>query len=130
MNLLKDDNGVAFGIVGESGSSAKIYYSLKNQLMSEHQNIIDAPNSFEIPKEVNTLEKMNLYAKENGGILFFPTNSIADLKDDSHVIQEAILANCNTTFFLKKEESVHVSAKQVQTHANTFGLDGLEHTDK
>lgn len=80
----------------------KVYYSLKNQLMTEHQNIIDAPNSFEIPEEINTIEQMNSYAKENGGILFYPTNSIADLKNDLHVNQEAILANCNTAMFLSR----------------------------
>lgn len=28
------------------------------------------------------------------------------------------------------KEPVHVSSQKVQTHANTFGLDGLVHTDK
>lgn len=62
---------------------AKIFYFANNPLMSEHQNVIDHPDSVALPENITTFEEMEIWAKEqqfDGECsLFFPTASIKDL---------------------------------------------------
>lgn len=61
--------------------SKKVYYSKRNRLMSEWEDLLSDPHYEEIPYEIESFEEMGLWAKKHGGTLFFPTSSIVDLRD-------------------------------------------------
>lgn len=78
-------------------SRKKMFYVKSNPLMSEHQSIIDNPNSEAVPEEYcGSIESINDYVREKGGSLFFPTNSIDDFKNLSDEQKNAIESNVNT----------------------------------
>lgn len=74
---------------------AKIYYTKHNPLIVEWEDYIEKSEDeyIEIPCEVVEIEKMSTFAKEKGGILFYPTASINDLKNCDSTELERVLAN-------------------------------------
>lgn len=81
-------------------SSQKVFYSKRNRLMGEWETLLTDPNYEEIPYEIESFEEMGLWAKNHGGILLFPTSSIADLRDLSEAQMEAIESNFSTHSFV------------------------------
>lgn len=81
----------------------KIFYVKSNPLMSEHQNIIDSPNSEAVPEEYcGSIESISAYVRERGGSLFFPTNSVADLKNLSDEQKEKMEPNIGIKMLLSR----------------------------
>lgn len=87
-----------FGLVSEPVYQ-KVFYSKRNQLMHEYEDLLKDPNYQEIPYEIETVKEMGLWAKNHSGIFFYPTASIADLQNKSDMqVREIIEANFNTMF--------------------------------
>lgn len=81
----------------------KIFYVKSNPLMSEHQNIIDSPNSEAVPEEYcESIESIDAYVREKGGSLFFPVNSVADLVNMSEETKKALESNIDTKILLSR----------------------------
>lgn len=71
----------------------KIFYSNRNKFMREHQHFVDHPESFEIPYDIDTLDGMIAYCKDNGATgFFYPTMSVADLK--AHASHDGSIVMC------------------------------------
>lgn len=88
-------------------SPKKIFYVKNNPLMSEHQNIIDNPNNEAVPEEYcGSIESIDAYVREKGGSLFFPTNSVADLRNLSDEQKKAIGSNIGTKILLGRTGQV------------------------
>lgn len=85
--------------------SKKVFYSKRNKFMSEYEDLLADPGYEEIPYEIESLEEMGLWAKNRSGSLFFPTNSIADLRNLSETQKEVIESNVNTKFFT--DDKIH-----------------------
>lgn len=101
-------------------SSKKVFYSKRNHLMSEYVDLLKDPMYEEIPYEIETIEKMGSWAKNNGGIFFYPTASIADLENKSdEQAGEIIKANFNTMlhFNLKGDSATYDFSTN---HNNSF----------
>lgn len=119
MEVVKANVGVHVAIIEDNISFTipdfhppkpqKIFYTKRNHLMSEHESIISDPNFFEIPYELESIDEMNAWIeKQGGGALFFPTNSIADLKESMKAKQSAVESNNN---FFKYLNADHTKSK-------------------
>lgn len=80
---------------------SKTYYSMNNPLMGEHQDLINNPNSIEIPLAIESFEGMKAYVETHGGgTLFYPTTSIKDfvIADDTEMalVGSVIYDNAST----------------------------------
>lgn len=78
----------------------KMFYTKRNHLMDEHGDLLNDPLYQEIPYEIDSFEEMGLWAKNHGGTLFFPTASVADLRNLSEAEKESIESNFNTKILI------------------------------
>lgn len=53
-------------------TETKTFYSRRNPFMELHQHILNDPKYVEIPEHIEDVEEMIIYARENGGTLFYP----------------------------------------------------------
>jgi hypothetical protein len=87
----------------------KLFYFASNPLMSEHQNVIDNPNSEATPARLESMDEMFEYIKGQGGALFFPTSSIQDLiassPEEAMRIGEVIRTNMAASITLSLSEN-------------------------
>lgn len=82
----------------------KLFYFAGNPLMSEHQYVIDNPNSEAIPAGLESMDEVFEYIKGQGGTLFFPTSSVKDLiassPEEAMRMGEVVRANMGATIML------------------------------
>lgn len=97
----------------------KVFYSKRNPLIGEWENLLSDPNYEEIPYEIESFEEMGLWAKNRNGTLFFPTASVADLKNNNPAIAKSIEANIGTKVLFGRNGSV-ASFDLSTDHDNSF----------
>jgi hypothetical protein len=90
--------------------SKKVFYSKRNKLMSEYEDLLAEPGYEEIPYEIESFKEMGLWAKKHGGTFFFPTSSIADLQNLSEAekmdLRNLIELDINTKVLLGRNGDI------------------------
>ncbi|TDA65782.1 hypothetical protein E0765_04690 [Sulfuricurvum sp. IAE1] len=88
-------------------SKHKTYYNPFNQFMHEYPDIQGDPNYEAIPAErCESFEDMCSFVREKNGSLFYPSNSVADLRNLSKEQREAIEANVDTRILLGRNGQI------------------------
>lgn len=105
----------------------KVFYSKRNPLIGEWENLLSDPNYEEIPYEIETFEEMGLWAKNRSGTLFFPTASVADLQNLSEAQMKAIESNVSTNFLIANNKAADHSFVIGRTRdaGKPFSIDDL-----